>query len=571
MPRIPLMEGVKGAVRFIADPKNIIHEELEGGRTRTRIPGKFSICDCVNGNNRRYPRRVWEKNLKPGSQLMEMISRNAAFGLLEHPSDGQVTLNSPISHLVTAAELKENGEVHGEITLLAGLNEGHKLAVLIEAGYNPLVSSRGFGSLIRDSKGIDEVQDDYVCEGWDVVAKPSFVQAQLEPSRKPSGESTVPENQERIVQENEKKEKCSACGALIEGKAPYRDAEDRPVCSQACTNAKKGDRKEESLKGQPSAGAAPAAPAANQPQQRNQPMVNIQEVKSRIDVLKTSTPAKMGAREFAEGMATVADLHQQVAEYIAEDTKRSWEGQRLHKQLDELEESWEKAQKAPSEKASKLQESLNRALRVCSAVTETGLKFKAKLAEAISANIKNVALIEQLTKNGQGWMKRAKALEEQNRTLQSKLVTACKLCDSVRDISNEDLTTVSRRLLQIEFAEALKDKPELVKQLDEAKHPKQVLAVRETLSPSRAADGQAIAEGQKPGEGQKPAAGKDGKPVAEGQKPEAGKPAPAAGGGIKEGQKPPVSVFHNDRNPRSLSESIGIAKRLSERRAGVSA
>jgi hypothetical protein len=103
MPAQRLDEGLKGAVSFIADKQRIVTESLPGGITRTRIPGRISLCDTVNGNGRRYSKPVWEKNLAPGSILMQSIAKSAAFGLLEHPKDGQVNWNSPISHLLTDA------------------------------------------------------------------------------------------------------------------------------------------------------------------------------------------------------------------------------------------------------------------------------------------------------------------------------------------------------------------------------------------------------------------------------------------------------------------------------------
>src|ERR1051326_3627146 len=184
-----LIEGLKGAMPFIVDRANtkFVQESLPSGLKGTRIPGRFSVSDSVNGNNRKYPRKVWEKNLAAGSSLQEAIARNAAFGLLEHPKDGIVTLLSPICHVVTEAKLLENGEVHGSIMIL-NTPEGQKLMALIDGGYNPTLSSRGFGSLVKEN-GVDVVQDDYVCEGWDSVIKPSFENAELQVPREKPQES----------------------------------------------------------------------------------------------------------------------------------------------------------------------------------------------------------------------------------------------------------------------------------------------------------------------------------------------------------------------------------------------
>ena len=173
-----LVEGAIGAVPFFVDrTKPVVFEARTDGSKGAKIPGRFSICDCVNGNNRRYSKKVWEKNLQTGSILTESMKRNAAFGLLEHPKDGIVTLLSPISHHVTEAELKpipdssgkQIWEVHGTIEILE-TPEGNKLRALIEGGYNPMVSSRGYGTLQKGTDGVDDVCEDYVCEANHVRA-----------------------------------------------------------------------------------------------------------------------------------------------------------------------------------------------------------------------------------------------------------------------------------------------------------------------------------------------------------------------------------------------------------------
>ena len=118
--RTYLAEGLKGSVTFFPDkvPTSLVQENLPDGRKGWKIPGRFSECGIVNGNGRRYRKAVWEKNLEEGSTLNKLIAENCAFGLLEHPKDGQVTLESPISHAVTGVKLDESGVVSGEITII---------------------------------------------------------------------------------------------------------------------------------------------------------------------------------------------------------------------------------------------------------------------------------------------------------------------------------------------------------------------------------------------------------------------------------------------------------------------
>ena len=59
MAQISLMEGERGAVPFIVNRSKPFVTEQRNGVSFSRIPGRFSICDSVNGNNRRYPKKVW--------------------------------------------------------------------------------------------------------------------------------------------------------------------------------------------------------------------------------------------------------------------------------------------------------------------------------------------------------------------------------------------------------------------------------------------------------------------------------------------------------------------------------
>ena len=166
---------------FIIDrSKGLVNEDHGSGFKATKAVGRLGFCDEVNGNRRIYTRKVWEANFRDGSLLRKRLAENKTFGLLEHPADGQVSLLSPISHIVTNALLNEDGSISGELVFL-DTAEGRKMQALIAAGYNPTVSSRGYGSLVKNSEGIDVVQDDYICEGWDVVMTPSFSNAIVQP------------------------------------------------------------------------------------------------------------------------------------------------------------------------------------------------------------------------------------------------------------------------------------------------------------------------------------------------------------------------------------------------------
>jgi hypothetical protein len=528
MARQYLAEGLKGAVSFVTDreaAKKAVLEDVSGGRRGWRIPGLLSEVDKINGNGRRYRKAVWEKNLKNGSALMNLIEKGDALGLLEHPKDGLVTYNSPISHLTCAAKLNEDGTITGDIVLF-DTPEGQRIKAMIEGGHNPKVSSRGFGTLVKGPDGIDEVQEDYVCEGWDIVIKPSFENAVLAPQR--SALDTV------LAKPTESQ-------AVREDQSPLTPAPQAPTPAAPVSTA-----------------SAPAVAPA--PQQTITESMNINEVKSRISALKGTKPSSPS--QFAESIAQVAEVHQQVAAYVAEDAKRAYEGQRMHKELEAIESAWSETQAAPAKTAGKLRESLNKSLQIVKNVVETALKYKEALAEQLKANASQQSLIEELTTNGTGWMELANKRKDQRDFTQAKYKTACESLLLMSNRYKEDMTTVGSRVIQLEFAEKLSKSPELQKLLKEAKEPKDVLAIREQLEGKKPETATPAAATTTPSTEPQPAS--TAAPAAATES----KPAPAAAAAPVTETKPTTAaanavVDESSRNPRDLNESLEITRRLS--------
>ena len=451
------MEGERGAVPFIVNRSNPFLTEQRNGISFTRIPGRFSVCDSINGNNRRYPKRVWEKNLAEGSVLRQSIAKNGAFGLLEHPSDGRISLQSPICILVTDAKLQtaqdestkqQVNEVVGEIIVL-NTAEGQKLRALIEVGYNPLVSSRGFGSVVKAMDGVDEVQDDYVCEGWDVVLKPSFEKAELFVPRESKQEESQPAAAPAPVKEEK---------ALAENQAPNNLP---PVASS------------------PEAAAAPSAASATTTLTEN--IMTINEIKSRIGAVAGTSVPKDPAR-FAEGLNEMAQLHQSIAEAVAVEPKASWQGQQLHDQLSRIEKTWSESVLAPAKAATKLTENYTKVLKVTKVLGEAAIGIRKKLSEAIAQNAEAAQLIEELTERGQAWVAIADKRKTQLAELEHKLEVACEALDIIKKRYHEDMTEMGRHVITLEFAEKAQT-PEIQKALKEATKPKDIIAIREKLDP----------------------------------------------------------------------------------------
>ena len=549
-----LIEGVTGAFPFIVDrTKTPVAESRPNGSSFTRIPGRFSVCDCVNGNNRRYGRRVWEKNLQPGSILKESIKRNAAFGLLEHPKDGIVTLLSPISHHVTNAEMIESTdakgqkvyEVVGDIALL-DTEEGRKLKALIEGGYNPLVSSRGYGSLSKATDGVDDVQEDYVCEGWDVVIKPSFEQAELTPNRS----STVAQMAEPV--------------------APNPQAESVQKPAAPTTAATSVVLKESS----PSTGVAKPASETN----KNNKTMELNEIKSRIDSLRSVDSAK--PTRFAESMTQVEELHQNVAEWAAADPKRSWEAQKLHNTLDDVSKGFTETIKLPAKEAKRLGEQNEKLMRVINAVASTAVTFKKKLGESLKADGSRVKMLEELTRRGQGWQRIAESRKQKSVTLEKDFDTSCEALDLMANRYHEDVTELGRRLIVLEFKDKAQT-PEIQKSLKEASRLRHIVAIREKLEgkPKKTVQEEEAEKGKltQPKEGEQPGkeAIKDEKQKGAGS-PDADKVAKEPGAvahesvteGKKEGAQPvaEAKVLKTERvdlSVRAINESVELVRRLS--------
>lgn len=531
-----LAEGQKGSITFFADkvPTNLVQEDLGDGRKGWRIPGRFSESDVVNGNGRRYRKHVWEKNLQEGSTLRKLIGENSAFGLLEHPKDGQVTLESPISHAVTAVKMDENGVVTGEITIIdyGDNSPGRKLKALIEQGYNPRVSSRGFGSLVKGTDGIDEVQDDYVCEGWDVVIKPSFESAVLAPDR------TSSPALDTVLGRNESK--------------PAK-AEDKPI-TETTTDLKPEPNQDSQPATPASTASAPTAEATTKQTviTESTTTMNINEVKQRIAQLRSTDTSKLTPKLFAEGVAVMAELHNAVATYVAEDAKRSWEGTKLHQEIESLENAWASAQTAPTRTALKLKENQNKVLHVCKNLVETALKYKNALAESLKASASQQKLIEEITTNGQGWMALANRRKAKLNFMEKKYVLATECLQVAVARYNEDMSALGAHIINLEFKDKIT--PEVQTALKEAKTPKAILAIREQL------EGKPEAAASTPSDPEKP--------EAKATAAQESKPAPTAAAPVAE-SKPaatPAPVIESTipSNPRqSVAESLGILQRLS--------
>jgi hypothetical protein len=502
-----LLEDTIG--EFIVDRKSIAESTspISNGRSFLRLSGRLSLCDTLNGNNRIYPRKVWERQFLKDSRLMELIQRNRSIGLLEHPKDGQVSLLSPISHLLIDAKLLENGEVSGEI-LIINTPEGLKLRALVEAGFNPLVSSRGYGSL-ESVNGNDVVQEDYVCEGWDAVFHPSFKQCELEAAKATESTSNRPTVLREAVVEAAAPAttsamapevkgakgwhakitaKCDNCGEkFMLGEVVSEDKEGNPICPRCKKSAIKEDKV---ISGQAQPKPAPVGAASSAPLTEN---ITMDAIRQRLNSIAAFDPKRQTPAQLTESRAQLRGLHNETAKWLAEDATRSYEAQQLHKAIEDVEATWDQAITQPRAESSRFLTERQKALSVLNTVIESTKKFQVQLTEAIQKNGKISTVNAKLMEAVRAWQAEAERLEGLARLYESKYNLACLCLDDMSERWKTNTTELGQRVVELEIGEAQRANPsfkldlDLKKKLAECQHPDDVADIREAIFPEKAA------------------------------------------------------------------------------------
>ena len=445
-----LLEGLLGSQDLQVNRDQIkVYEHARANAPLAWVPGRLSVAGIVNGNGRRYRREVWEKNLAEGSRLSTSLRERSSFGLLEHPADGKVDLTSPISHLTVEAKL-DGDNLDGAIQIV-NTEPGRKLLALIEAGYNPRVSSRGFGTLTRAADGVDEVQDDYVCEGWDVVSVPSFVQAQLRPERPDASRGPSPVFN-----------------------APRQEAAAAPT------------------PGQPTAPAQdfpPSTPA--KPLTENLFTMDFNQIRESLRSHASVDPTTVTPHQFAESIAALEGLHRHVAVHAGNEAGRSYDAQKLHEAIRAEETRLAEAALAPRRENLVLKADRVRTLKLVKEVGKQALTFKSALGEALKDAAAKGKVCEEVARRGRGWKSRAESAESALSELQDgklgrlqrKLQVATEALDIMGQRYREDISALGRGLIERDFADRIAADASLKEKLDRATTPKLVMALREELDP----------------------------------------------------------------------------------------
>jgi sirohydrochlorin ferrochelatase len=230
------------------------------------------------------------------------------------------------------------------------------MQALIAAGYNPTVSSRGYGSLVKNSEGIDVVQDDYICEGWDVVMTPSFSNAIVQPVGESKKISKLPST------------------SVVESSI---DGAKTPVAKQTPKNTMD----------------------ANQIRQSLQSFAGLEV-------------SKLTPQRYAEGMRHMEGLHQHVETWCSEDTaNRRWDGTRLHEEITAIQNTWSSAIAAPTAQVERLSVEKQKLLSVTEKIVQTGVALKNKLKESLDANTKLMDINQRNLARGRAWKEFAEGVQ----------------------------------------------------------------------------------------------------------------------------------------------------------------
>lgn len=146
-----------------------ITEAKEDGTKNLFIEGIFLQSAIKNKNGRIYPEHVMDAEV--GRYIKESVDNDTAVGELTHPSSPVVDLNK-VSHKIVS--LKKDGTNYVGKAQILETDKGKLAAALIKGGVKLGVSSRGLGTLKTNSRGINEVQNDFrLATAADLVLDPS--------------------------------------------------------------------------------------------------------------------------------------------------------------------------------------------------------------------------------------------------------------------------------------------------------------------------------------------------------------------------------------------------------------
>ena len=147
----------------------VIVEAADGKKKEHYIEGVFMQGNLKNRNGRIYPMETLEKEVNRYND--QFVKTNRAYGELGHPDGPTINLER-VSHMIK--DLKREGNDFVGKAKIMDTPYGKIVKSLIDEGAQLGVSSRGMGSLVQNSEGINEVQGDFqLATAGDIVADPS--------------------------------------------------------------------------------------------------------------------------------------------------------------------------------------------------------------------------------------------------------------------------------------------------------------------------------------------------------------------------------------------------------------
>ncbi len=141
-----------------------IYEGTGGG---TNIRFKFGEADTPNRNKRVYPLRVLSASVAAAQK--KIADGASLYGSCDHKTEMSV---NDVSHRLLSVRMQAKDAI-AEAAIL-NTDRGRNLQEILKGGGSVGVSMRGTGTTKPLSEGLQEVCEDHVLLGVDVVLQPSF-------------------------------------------------------------------------------------------------------------------------------------------------------------------------------------------------------------------------------------------------------------------------------------------------------------------------------------------------------------------------------------------------------------
>lgn len=158
--------------------KNVVNlsEAKSDGTKEWYIEGIFAQADVVNRNGRVYPSEILNRSMN--AYNIGFVMKNRGVGEAEHPNTTKVNLDR-ISHVIVPGSLVNQGSNWSAKAKILNTPCGNLVKGLLEGGVQIGVSTRAGGSVIKNSRGVMEVQDNLTMSAIDIVFSPSAPDAMV--------------------------------------------------------------------------------------------------------------------------------------------------------------------------------------------------------------------------------------------------------------------------------------------------------------------------------------------------------------------------------------------------------